>query len=99
MLFLIATFVCMLMLYRYHFCQFYFYFSLIFCLVGAKNFRTQTKDSTLNPVWNEVFEVLYLLIFTQAADYCKLLHHGLASKYEIYCMNVVVLFLICTGFC
>ncbi|XP_020611586.1 extended synaptotagmin-2-like isoform X2 [Orbicella faveolata] len=24
--------------------------------VGAKNFRTQTKDSTLNPVWNEVFE-------------------------------------------
>ncbi|XP_078376188.1 extended synaptotagmin-2-like isoform X2 [Oculina patagonica] len=24
--------------------------------VGAKTFRTQTKDSTLNPVWNEVFE-------------------------------------------
>ncbi|XP_015764424.1 PREDICTED: extended synaptotagmin-2-A-like [Acropora digitifera] len=24
--------------------------------VGAKTFRTKTKDSTLNPVWNEVFE-------------------------------------------
>ncbi|CAH3120834.1 unnamed protein product [Porites lobata] len=24
--------------------------------VGAKTFKTKTKDSTLNPVWNEVFE-------------------------------------------
>ena len=28
-------------------------------IVGAKTFKTKTKDSTLNPVWNEVFEVLY----------------------------------------
>ena len=47
--------------------------------MGAKNFRTQTKDSTLNPVWNEVFEVLLQLISTEMSDYCKLLHYVLCK--------------------
>ena len=31
---------------------------LFVLLVGAQRFRTQTKDNTQNPVWNEVFEVI-----------------------------------------
>ena len=42
--------------------------------MGAKTFRTKTKDSTVNPVWNEVFEVkilmgLWLLVQTSNMVY------------------------------
>ena len=45
--------------------------SLLLLVVGAKTFRTKTKDSTLDPVWNEVFEVsiLFYKIITAINSY------------------------------
>ena len=42
--------------------------------MGAKTFRTKTKDNTVNPIWNEVFEVkilmgLWLLVHTSNIGY------------------------------
>ena len=42
--------------------------------MGAKTFRTKTKDSTVNPIWNEVFEVkilvsLWFLVHTSNMGY------------------------------
>ena len=42
--------------------------------MGAKTFRTKTKDNTVNPIWNEVFEVkilvsLWFLVHTSNIGY------------------------------
>ena len=42
--------------------------------MGAKTFRTKTKDNTVNPIWNEVFEVkilmgLWFLVHTSNMGY------------------------------
>ena len=50
-------------------------------LVGAKTFKTKTKDSTLNPVWNEVFEVLLLIV--NIYYMAELVHAGLSLRFQV----------------
>lgn len=51
--------------------------------MGAKTFKTKTKDSTLNPVWNEVFEVhcmLRLLLLSIILILCTVGYFVFSSK-------------------
>ena len=53
--------------------------------MGAKTFRTKTKDNTVNPIWNEVFEVKILV------SLCFLVH---TSNMEYFISDCL-----CEGLC
>ena len=59
-----------ILLYVHHSSWWYFFL----LQVGAKTFCTKTKDNTVNPIWNEVFEVkilmgLWFLVHTSNMGY------------------------------